>query len=221
MTTLLVDKTELSIPSWVVDLDSFQRWTEVPDFPQKADVWWLRGGVWADMSMEQIFSHVDVKGEFYRVLANLLIETGQGRVFTDGLRLFNEKAELSGKPDATFISNESRQEGRVALVPGKEEGFTHVYGSPDMVLEVVSPSSERKDLVTLREDYFVAGVREYWLVDARKSPPKFSILRRNSVAFIATRNQGGWVKSSVFGKSFRLRQTVDEFDTPVFRLDVR
>ncbi len=221
MTTLMIDAEKVSIPTWVVDFPSFQRWADEPDFPEKANIWWLNGGVWADMSMEQIFTHLDVKGEYYRVLANLMVETGMGRVFTDGLRLFNELAELSGKPDLTFISRRALEERRAWIVPGKEGGFTQLHGSPDMVLEVLSASSWEKDLVTLREDYFTAGVLEYWLVDARKNPPNFDILRRNASGFVTTRKQGGWLKSAVFGKSFRLARTNDDLGMPVFRLEVR
>ena len=56
-----------------------------------------------------------------------------------------------------------------------------------MVLEVVSDGSVRKDTVVLRRAYWEAGVREYWLVDARRDPPSFDILRSTSKAFRAAR----------------------------------
>jgi Uma2 family endonuclease len=39
-----------------------------------------------------------------------------------------------------------------------------------MVLEVVSASSVEPDTQTLRELYWAAGIKEYWLVDARGGP---------------------------------------------------
>lgn len=221
MTTLIIEKARLYIPAWVIDLASFRRWTDEPDFPQTGKVWWLRGGVWADMSKEQIFSHNLVRTKITTALDTLVDRESLGLILSDGVLFCNEEADLSGNPDATFISNESRKAGRVTLKPGKEEGFTELHGSPDMVLEVVSDSSEEKDLITLREDYFTAGVREYWLVDARKNPPKFDILRRNSTGFVNPRKQDGWAKSLVFGKAFRLVRTTDALGTPTFRLEVR
>lgn len=219
--SVIVDDVRVVVPEWVDSLDQFRCWADEADFPEKGNIWWLRGGVWADMSKEQVFTHVMVKGEIYRGLANLMVESNLGTVLTDGLRLTNLEAGLSGKPDATFISNEARRDGRVNFVEGREDGFTEVIGSPDMVLEVVSDSSEVKDEVTLLEDYFAAGIKEYWLVDARLKPVRFDIFRRSKVEFVPTRKQAGWLKSTVFGKSFRLTQAKDEFGDPKYRLESR
>jgi hypothetical protein len=40
-----------------------------------------------------------------------------------------------------------------------------ILGSPDMVMEVVSPSSRGKDRVLKLNKYLENGVREYWIVD--------------------------------------------------------
>ena len=43
-----------------------------------------------------------------------------------------------------------------------------IYGAPDFVLEVTSPSSTHKDMVIKLDKYRSAGVREYWVVDPKK-----------------------------------------------------
>ncbi len=40
-----------------------------------------------------------------------------------------------------------------------------VEGTPDLVIEVLSPSNRGHDLLTKRSLYARAGVREYWIVD--------------------------------------------------------
>lgn len=40
-----------------------------------------------------------------------------------------------------------------------------VYGAPDFVIEILSPSTRKKDLTLKLNKYINAGVREYWLID--------------------------------------------------------
>lgn len=40
-----------------------------------------------------------------------------------------------------------------------------VYGAPDFIVEILSPSTMRKDFMIKGKKYQAAGVREYWLVD--------------------------------------------------------
>lgn len=43
-----------------------------------------------------------------------------------------------------------------------------VFGAPDFVLEVLSPSTRKKDLTIKLSKYINAGVREYWIIDPEK-----------------------------------------------------
>ena len=40
-----------------------------------------------------------------------------------------------------------------------------IYGAPDFVLEVISPSTKKRDYALKLSKYMEAGVREYWIVD--------------------------------------------------------
>lgn len=42
-----------------------------------------------------------------------------------------------------------------------------VYGAPDLCIEIVSPSSRKRDYEKKRMKYQNAGVREYWIVDPK------------------------------------------------------
>ena len=107
------------------------------------------------------------------------------------------------------------------LVEGAEDGYVELEGTPDMVLEVVSDSSVVKDTDVLCDLYWKAGIREYWLVDARGDRSEFSILRHTRTGYVPVRKAGGWLKSGVFQKSFKLTRETDEFGHPSFQLDVR
>jgi Uma2 family endonuclease len=139
----------------------------------------------------------------------------------DGVRFTNTEAEFSLRPDGLFVGRQSIEDKDVVFVEGLEEGYLEIEGSPDMVLEVVSTSSVVKDTERLREAYWRAGVREYWLVDARSEPVKFDVLRHTARGYSAARRQDGWVRSGVFGKSFRLTTRKTPEGHPDFLLEVR
>ncbi len=44
----------------------------------------------------------------------------------------------------------------------------NIYGAPDFILEVLSPSTRRKDMMLKLAKYSRAGVREYWIVDPER-----------------------------------------------------
>ena len=40
-----------------------------------------------------------------------------------------------------------------------------LYGAPDLVIEILSPSTRQKDSIIKTRKYEAAGVREYWIID--------------------------------------------------------
>jgi Uma2 family endonuclease len=221
MSAVVIEADNIWVPAWVGDLASFRRWSDSEEFPEFGRVCYLAGEVWLDMSKEQLYTHNKLKTCYYIVVGGLVNAEELGDFFSDGAFVVNTDADLSAVPEAVFVSTEALVSGRVRLVEGTREGFVEIEGSPDMVLEVVSDSSVRKDTVRLRELYWLAGIREYWLVDARKGPATFDILRHTPKGYAAVRKQNGWLKSAVFAKAFRLTQGKDRFGHPTFTLEVR
>jgi Uma2 family endonuclease len=118
-----------------------------------------------------------------------------------------------------FVSQTSLEKGSVVVEDG--DNALEVEGTPDMVLEVVSDTSVEKDTVTLPELYWRAGIREYWLIDARGPLVRFEIMRRGPTKYVSVRKQGGWVPSQVFGKSFRLVRRERPGRVSKFTLEMR
>jgi Uma2 family endonuclease len=220
MVTLVIETDRVSIPDWVTDLASFRRWANSEDYPETGRICFLNGEVWVDMSREQLFTHLAVKNEFNVVLGALVKKERLGLYFPDWLLLSNVDANIAVVPDAVFASYASRAD-RVRLLEGQKGGYVEMEGSPDMVLEVVSDSSVRKDVRQLRQDYWRAGIREYWLVDARKESLVFEILRHAAKGYRTTPKKDAWMKSSVFGKSFRLTRRTSDYGDPEYTLEVR
>lgn len=217
MSTIVI-ADQIRIPSWVNDLESFRRWNRTRDYPEHGWVSFLDGEIWVDMSMEQLFTHNQVKTEFTAVLGNLVNGEDLGYYFSDRALLTNESANLSTEPDGMFCSFAAVEEKHISLVEGLEEGHVGIDGTPDMVLEVVSKYSVSKDTKILRNLYWRAGIAEYWLIDARKPPLQFDILSWTERGYSATRRKEGWLKSKVFGRSFLLETKPDRLGNPRFFL---
>ena len=221
MSTIVLYDDAVHIPDRIDSLAAFRRWVRSDEFPETGRICYLDGLVWVDMSKEQLFTHNQVKQEFNLVIGGLVKAEQLGRYFPDGVYLTNDRANLASQPDGTFTSRESLKTGRVRLVEGEKEGYLEISGSPDMVLEVISASSVEKDTETLRDLYWRAAITEYWLVDARTDPLTFTILRRESGGYVAARKQGGWIKSRVFDRVFRLTSRPDDAGNPEYSLSMR
>lgn len=216
VTVVIAENAPITVPARATaSLASFREWAGDNEFPEKTRVDYYKGEVWIDMSKQQLFTHVAVKGEIMAVLSTLTKENGLGNYWYSGALVTNIEAELSGNPDGLLISYQSLRNKKVVLTDDE------VIGSPDMVLEVVSDRSAKKDNQTLFEAYFAAGITEYWLVDARHDAIEFHIYKRGAKKFTVTKKQDGWAKSAVFGKWFRLVRGEDAGRNPKFTLEVK
>lgn len=160
------------------------------------------------MSPEDFFCHGTLKGEIYGQLHRRVKQLRLGYLVTDSTRVSFPSAELSVEPDVVFVSHESLSRGEVRLVPKstKEPGrYVEVEGAPDLIVEIVSDRSVTKDTQRLPDAYFHAGVREFWLADARGTPLRFQIHRRGSRGFEpVAADVDGFQVSTVFGCAFQL-----------------
>lgn len=80
---------------------------------------------------------------------------GGCRVYTAPFDVIPDPADQSTivQPDVMIICDPSKM----------KNGYCE--GAPDLVVEVLSPSTRRRDLITKHAKYAEAGVREYWIVD--------------------------------------------------------
>ena len=156
----------------------FRRWITSLDFPEHVRPTYVDGEIWLSMSPESLETHNKVKSEFTSALVRLIRDRDLGEAYCDGALLTHMEARVSTAPDFQFVSWAASETKRVTLSRRKErrEEFIEIVGTPDLVLEVVSDSSRRKDLVRLKAAYEQAGVPEYWLVDARPERISFQIL---------------------------------------------
>jgi Uma2 family endonuclease len=149
----------------------------------------------------------------------------RGLVLTDSSRLTSPAADLSAEPDVLVVFYESLRSGRVRLVPRADAAasrYTEVEGAADLVVECVSDSSVTKDSRVLLDLYHRAGVREYWLVDARGVEAILTIYQWTADGYTQiARDDTGFVTSPLLGCAFRLARRERLAGIAVYRLDER
>jgi Uma2 family endonuclease len=210
----------VNIPDYVRDHESFRRWARSPECPEHLRVAFYDGDLWVDPEMEQLYVHNQVKLAVSVTVAPLIQD--HGIYVGEGMLLTNAVAGLSTLPDGYYVSDRAFETGRAREIAGQKHGFTEVEGSPEMVLEVVSDSSVTKDLVDLRRLYWESGIDEYWVIDARSDEPIFELLKHGPKVYTAVRKQaGGWLRSEVIGRSFRLIQKQSRRGRPSYTLEVK
>ena len=70
--------------------------------------------------------------------------------------LFSEEDIV--QPDIIFVSNENRK------IITKD----NIQGTPDLLIEILSPGTSKRDLGIKKKLYAKNGVREYWIVDPER-----------------------------------------------------
>lgn len=213
----------LTIPgAALTDLGAFRRWVRTLD-EDAPRVHFGSGGVFIEMSPQNYGSHLVVVRAFTVALDGLAEELSLGEFYPEGGWLTNESAGLSTEPDGflvlwrTFDSGEARLQPRAA-----GDGSIELVGRGDMVLEIVSDNSVKKDTVDLVRDYARAGFPEYWIVDARGEEPSLRILRLSGRRYREVRpDSAGWRSSKTWGCSFRLARHWTRPGHPRYELLIR
>src|SRR5262249_47690575 len=140
---------EVIIPSGIESFSKFRRWTLSDDFPRTGRIDFIDGHIEVDMAPERIYSHSLVVMEIGRGIATIVKEHGLGHTLSGHTRVFSIPAGLSCEPDISFVSWESLRAGRVRYLKAPrashELDMLEIEGGPDLVVEVISPTSAKKD----------------------------------------------------------------------------
>ncbi len=97
--------------------------------------------------------HQDVSRNLEFLIWNFVKRKNLGKVYDSPIDVvLSEDAVL--QPDIVFISKEN-----MGII-----GEKAIVGIPDLVVEIVSPTTIRRDTVVKKEIYESFGVKEYWIV---------------------------------------------------------
>ena len=137
------------------------------------------------MTAAPTWEHQDVLGQIYDLLRSHVRARRLGKVFfapVDVRPLGTDQVQ----PDLLFIRRE-----QLHLLHG---GI--FLGVPDLVVEVLSPSTRRFDETRKLQFYAEAGVPEYWIADPQERALRIFVLRDGAYVPVAT-DPDGRLRSSV------------------------
>jgi Uma2 family endonuclease len=99
--------------------------------------------------------HQFIAGEVYRQIANFIRAKGGGCTpFVSPIDVQLDCDEHTMvQPDVVILCDDEKLK------------LWGIYGAPDFVLEIISPSTRKKDFTKKLAKYDNAGVREYWILD--------------------------------------------------------
>jgi Uma2 family endonuclease len=158
MVVALLQEPPLTPPG---DLGPYRRWDylELPDEP-RCEL--IQGRIYVSPSPSVL--HQLVVGWLFRFLLEIAEKT-EGLAFCAPLDVFLAEHSVV-QPDLFYVSPR-----RLGIVRERIEG------APNLLVEVLSPGSVRRDRGEKLLLYAEAGVEEYWLVDATERQIEFLVNR--------------------------------------------
>ncbi|MBI5367137.1 MAG: Uma2 family endonuclease [Planctomycetes bacterium] len=205
--SILLQPEGVRLPGRLDGFARFRAWTRSEEFPEQGRIDWMDGEVEVDLSPEEANTQGTVKVAITRGLDEYIDERDLGVCYVDRMRYVSPEAGLSAEPDVMVVFYETLESGKARLVPATpgSERMLEIEGRVDLVVEVVSGSSVVKDNEKLLKLYHRAGVREYWLVDARAAVLSFTLYQHHSRAYVpAPVDSRGFRASRVLGSRVRL-----------------
>lgn len=137
-------------------------------------------------------AHQEISGELFRQIANYL-EGKKCRVYAApfAVRLFE-------KPNDDASSVDTVVEPDLSVVCDRDKlDAKGCKGAPDLVIEILSPSSVRNDRLTKFNLYQRAGVREYWIVNPSEKSVQVFILEGGHYTAAALGSESDVLKVNV------------------------
>jgi Uma2 family endonuclease len=126
------------------------------------------------MSPSPTVLHQHIVSSIGRLLGNFVAERDLGIVLVAPIDVELSESQ-SFQPDVVFVARE-----RMGIL-----GTQKIGGAPDLVVEVLSPSTGYYDLTAKREVYERAGVVEYWIVDPERRTVEVLALNEGAYRTVA------------------------------------
>jgi Uma2 family endonuclease len=141
-----------------------------------------------EMSPSPNVAHQTVSGNLLVVLLSYVRSNALGRVFAAPIDVILAYTTIV-VPDLVFVSNE-----RAPLITKRA-----IEGAPDLLVEILSPSSTRRDRHTKAALYARLGVTHYWILDPEaRTLDEFERTDTGEYAVVAAHGADATVRTRCF-----------------------
>jgi Uma2 family endonuclease len=141
------------------------------------------------MTAAPYIPHQRICGKLFIELTNFITKNNIGEVFIAPCDVFFDEKNVY-QPDIIFISSENKN----IIIEA------NIKGSPDLLIEIISPSTAYYDLFEKKEIYEKFGVKEYWIIDPQKHWIEIYTLKQNKYSLFSRIEKKGKIKSSLLKK---------------------
>lgn len=140
------------------------------------------------MSPSYTVQHQSTAGDVLMALHDFVKTQKLGKIIMGPIDSYLDDQNFF-QPDILFVSNE-----RMHIIQD------HIYGAPDLVVEILLPESAELDKVEKKAVYERCGVKEYWLVDPETKEVTGCSLQGN--VYVEIPLQSGLLVSPLLGCLF-------------------
>jgi Uma2 family endonuclease len=163
---------------------TYEDYLRLPDDGRRYEI--IRGVLY--VSSAPVPRHQAILRSFVRVFLFFLEENPVGEMYFAPIEVILPASLATPvQPDLLFITAE-----RMGIVKDR-----NIIGAPDLILEVLSPSTRHVDRGPKLDTYAEAGVREYWLADPLARTVEVFVLRDGAYALFGNFSHGERLRSEV------------------------
>ena len=143
--------------------------------------------------------HQQISKRIFQILYKNIEISQKGEVFYSPIDVYLDQENVF-QPDLVVVLKDSK-----AKI--EERG---IIGAPDIVIEVLSPSSAYYDLVEKKEVYQKYGVKEYWIVDPKRKAVEIYKNHDDGFVLAASAKEKGKVYSEILNIELDLDELFKE-----------
>jgi Uma2 family endonuclease len=171
------------IPSTPKIQFTYEDYLELPDDGKRYEI--IDGELY--MATAPSPNHQLIINNFLFALTFYLKSHPIGKVIPSPLEVFFSKTNLA-QPDIVYIGNE-----RLNIIKPEQ-----VKGAPDLVIEVLSPSTEKRDRTVKLKMYAKFGVQEYWMAKEKTATVEIFRLQGGKLVPVAQLGKSDVLTSPLF-----------------------